>query len=138
MSNSKKLFMFTLALLSPLSLFAAGESVPSIGPVRLEFVIFGLILLGVALFHKHTFWVTVTGLAVLLTFKLAFDPGFHLLEHLFGRTPSMKEQILDKKLCDRENGGILVNLLGLLLGFAILSKIFEESGVPVILPKFPA
>ena len=30
----------------------------------------------------------------------------------------------------------MVNLLGLLLGFAILSKIFEESGVPDVLPRF--
>jgi Na+/H+ antiporter NhaD/arsenite permease-like protein len=32
--------------------------------------------------------------------------------------------------------GIIVNLIGLLLGFAILSKVFEESGVPEILPKY--
>jgi Na+/H+ antiporter NhaD/arsenite permease-like protein len=32
--------------------------------------------------------------------------------------------------------GIILNLMGLLLGFAILAKIFEESGVPEILPKF--
>ena len=109
-------------------------SVPSIGPVRLEFIIFGLILLGVALFHKQTFWVAVIGLTVLLTFKLVFDPGFHLMEHLFGTTP-FGEQIMDKGLRQGE-WGILINLLGLLLGFAILSKIFEESGVPDILPRF--
>ena len=32
--------------------------------------------------------------------------------------------------------GILTNLLGLLLGFAILSKHFEESRIPAWLPKF--
>jgi Na+/H+ antiporter NhaD/arsenite permease-like protein len=131
---SKKLFMISIILLSPLCLLATGRSVPSIGPVRVEFIIFGLILLGVALFHKQTFWVAVIGLFVLLTFKLVFDPGFHLMEHLFGTTP-MSEQIMDKALRQGE-WGILINLLGLLLGFAILSKIFEESGVPDILPKF--
>jgi Na+/H+ antiporter NhaD/arsenite permease-like protein len=107
---------------------------PSIGPVRIEFIIFGLILLGVALFHKQTFWVAVIGLCVLLVFKFIFDPGFNLLEHLFGTTP-MAEQIMDKELRQGE-WGIILNLLGLLLGFALLSKIFEESGVPGTLPKF--
>jgi Na+/H+ antiporter NhaD/arsenite permease-like protein len=132
--NSKKLFMLTLLLFSPLCIFASGGSVPALGPVRLEFIIFGLILLGVALFHKQTFWVAVIGLTVLLTFKLVFDPGFHLFEHLFGTTP-IGEQIMDKGLRQGE-WGIILNLLGLLLGFAILSKIFEESGVPDVLPKF--
>ena len=133
-SNSKKVLLLILVLLSPLSLFAAGGSVPSVGPVRFEFIIFGLILLCVALFHKQTFRVAVIGLTVLLTFKLVFDPGFHLLEHLFGTTP-ISEQLLDKGLREGE-WGIILNLLGLLLGFAILSKVFEESGVPDALPKF--
>jgi len=133
-NNSKKLFMLTLVLFSPVCLFAAGRNVPSVGPVRVEFIIFGLILLGVALFHKQTFWVAVIGLMVLLTFKLVFDPGFHLFEHLFGTTP-MGEQLMDKGLRQGE-WGIILNLLGLLLGFALLSKIFEESGVPDILPRF--
>src|SRR5665811_714794 len=134
MSNSKKLFMLAVVLFSPLSLFAAGGTVPSIGPVRLEFIIFGLILLGVALFHKQTFWVAVIGLTVLLVFKIVFDPGFNLLHHLFGTTP-FGEQLMDKGLRQGE-WGIILNLLGLLLGFALLSKIFEESGVPDVLPRF--
>jgi Na+/H+ antiporter NhaD/arsenite permease-like protein len=133
-SNSKKLFFLLVILLAPVPLFAAGGEVPSIGPVRIEFIIFGLILLGVALFHKQTFWVAVTGLTVLLIFKLIFDPGFHLGSHFFGTTP-FGEQIMDKDLRQGE-WGIILNLLGLLLGFAILSKIFEESGVPDILPKY--
>jgi Na+/H+ antiporter NhaD/arsenite permease-like protein len=133
-SNSKRLFFLLVILLAPVSLFAAGGEVPSIGPVRVEFIIFGLILLGVALFHKQTFWVAVIGLTVLLTFKLIFDPGFHLFEHFFGTT-SFGEQLMDKDLRQGE-WGIILNLLGLLLGFAILSKIFEESGVPDILPKY--
>jgi Na+/H+ antiporter NhaD/arsenite permease-like protein len=42
---------------------------------------------------------------------------------------------MDKGLRQGE-WGIILNLLGLLLGFAILSKIFEESGVPDVLPRF--
>ena len=123
-----------LALLAPAVLLASGGNHPSIGPVRLEFIFFGLILLGVALFHKHTFWVALIGLTVLMTFKLVFDPGFHLMEHFFGTTP-MVEQLMDKEMRQGE-WGIILNLLGLLLGFGMLSKIFEESGVPDILPKY--
>jgi Na+/H+ antiporter NhaD/arsenite permease-like protein len=134
LSNNKKIFLSALVLFSPPALFATAGSVPSVGPVRVEFIIFGLILLGVALFHKHTFRVAVIGLTVLLSFKLLLDPGFHLMEHIFGSAP-MGEQIMDKGLRQGE-WGIILNLLGLLLGFAILSKIFEESGVPDVLPKF--
>jgi Na+/H+ antiporter NhaD/arsenite permease-like protein len=133
-SNRKKLFSLLIMFLAPLSLFGAGGEVPSLGPIRIEFIIFGLILLGVALFHKQTFWVAVIGLTVLLIFKFVFDPAFHLGEHMFGTTP-FGEQLLDKELRQGE-WGIILNLLGLLLGFALLSKIFEESGVPDILPKF--
>ncbi|MCX6334494.1 MAG: SLC13 family permease [Bacteroidia bacterium] len=133
-SNSKRLFIFLLILLSPVTLLAADGNIPSIGPVRAEFIIFGLILLGVALFHKHTFWVAVIGLAVLLTFKFIFDPAFNLGEHMFGTTP-FGEQLMDKDLRQGE-WGIILNLLGLLLGFAVLSKIFEESHVPEVLPRY--
>jgi len=132
--SGRRLLLLVVILLSPFYLFAAGGEVPSIGPVRIEFIIFGFILLGVALFHKQTFWVAVIGLSVLLTFKLIFDPGFHLFEHFFGTTP-FGEQIMDKELRQGE-WGIILNLLGLLLGFAVLSKIFEESKVPDILPRY--
>jgi hypothetical protein len=95
--NVKRLFILTAFLFMPFYLFAAGGAAPSIGPVRVEFIIFGLILLCVALFHKQTFWVAVIGLSVLLTFKLIFDPGFNLFKHVFGTTP-MGEQLMDKEL----------------------------------------
>jgi Na+/H+ antiporter NhaD/arsenite permease-like protein len=134
LKKGKRLLILTAILNIPFYLFATGDTPLSIGPVRVEFIIFGLILLGVALFHKQTFWVAVTGLTVLLLFKFIFDPGFNLPEHLFGTTP-MGGQIMDKELRQGE-WGIILNLLGLLLGFAILSKLFEDSGVPGILPKF--
>jgi len=134
LKNFKKFFILAAVLLVPVTSFAASGEVPSVGPIRVEFIIFGLILLGVALFHKQTFWVAVIGLTVLLTFKLIFDPGFNLLEHLFGTTP-MGEQLMDKELRQGE-WGIILNLLGLLLGFAVLSKIFEESKVPDALPRY--
>lgn len=98
--------------------------IPSIGPVRVEFIIFALTLIGVALFHKKTMYVALAGLVTVLAFKFAFDPNFNLFEHLMGTATKDGEW------------RILLNLLGLLFGFAILAKIFEESKVPEILPKF--
>ena len=132
--TAKRIFLISVLMLSPVFLFAASGEPPSIGPIRVEFIIFGMVLLGVALFHKQTFWVAISGLTVLLIFKFIFDPGFHFGEHFFGQIP-MSEQFFDKELREGE-WGIILNLLGLLLGFAILSKIFEESGVPDILPRY--
>jgi len=131
---AKGLFILMILLLLPAAAFGSDGSVPSIGPVRLEFIIFGLILLGVALFHDKTLQVAVTGLVVLFIFKLIFDPGFHVHEHFIGHTP-FGDQLLDKHMREGE-WGILVNLAGLLLGFALLSRIFEESRVPDILPRY--
>jgi Na+/H+ antiporter NhaD/arsenite permease-like protein len=133
-SISKRIYLIIILFLVPLVASASTGKVPSIGPVRVEFIIFGLILLGVALLHKQTFWVAITGLTVLLIFKFVFDPGFHFMQHVFGHT-SMHEQLMNKNLRQGE-WGIILNLLGLLLGFAILAKIFEESGVPDVLPNF--
>ena len=117
----------------PVVASASSGVIPSVGSIRVEFVIFASILAGVALFHKQTFWVAISGLTVLLLFKFIFDPGFHFMEHFFGETP-MLEQIMDKTQRQGE-WGIMLNLLGLLLGFAILAKVFEESGVPEVLPR---
>ena len=89
--NRKRVLLFLLLLLLPVTIFASDGSVPKIGPIRVEFIIFGLILVGVALFHRHTFWVAVTGLTVLLIFKFAFDPAFRLGEHMFGTTPFLEQ-----------------------------------------------
>lgn len=132
--KAKPLFLMLVLICIPVIASGTTGTAPSIGPVRMEFILFGLVLLGVALFHKHTFWVAVTGVTVLLLFKLFFDPSFHPGEHFLGETPFI-DQVLDKGLRAGE-WGILLNLLGLLLGFAVLSRIFEESGVPDILPRY--
>jgi Na+/H+ antiporter NhaD/arsenite permease-like protein len=131
---SKRNILLLLLLLIPVAASASDGKVPSLGPLRVEFIIFGLILLGVALLHKETFKVAVIGLSVLLIFKFVFDPGFNFMEHMVGQT-SMHDQLLDKSLRQGE-WGIILNLLGLLLGFSILAKIFEESGIPEALPKY--
>lgn len=130
----KKMLLMSFLLLIPVISSAATSKVPSVGPVRVEFIIFALILLGVALFHKQTFKVAVIGVSVLILFKLLFVSQFNMFEHLFG-TNGFSVQLMDKNLRQGE-WGIILNLLGLLLGFAILAKVFEESGVPEILPKY--
>jgi Na+/H+ antiporter NhaD/arsenite permease-like protein len=92
--------------------------------IPVEFLLFGLTLAGVALFHRYTLQVALAGLAAITLYKLAFTgfktgPGFagfgvHLLHEWV----------------------ILANLLGLLLGFALLSNHFEKSRIPAVLPRF--
>lgn len=120
----------------PIMSFASGTTGegPSIGNIRIEFILFALVLIGVAVFHDHTFWVAVIGLTVILIYKFIFTTHFNFIEHFTGTTPFI-EQLIDKETRTGE-WGILLNLLGLLLGFAILAKLFEESGVPDILPNY--
>src|SRR4029077_2884809 len=92
--------------------------------VPFEFVLFGLTLAGVALFHHHTLQVALIGLAAIVLFKLAVT-GFKTGPGLAGLGQHMGHEWV-----------ILTNLLGLLLGFALLSNHFEESRVPAVLPRF--
>lgn len=99
-------------------------SVVNSSPVRIEFILFGLTLVGVAVFHHHTMRVALIGLASILAFKLLFVPEFDLVEHIIGSETHHGEW------------SILLNLAGLLLGFAILAKHFEDSKVPLKLPDY--
>lgn len=99
-------------------------SIPSIGPIRVEFILFALTLVGVALFHHQTMKVALTGLLSILIFKLIFDSEFNIVHHIIGGEGHEGEW------------PVLLNLLGLLFGFAILAKHFEESGIPQKLPDY--
>jgi len=92
--------------------------------VPVDFVLFGLTLAGVALFHHHTLQVALIGLAVIVLYKLGFT-GFKTGPGLGGLAVHLAHEWV-----------ILANLLGLLLGFALLSNHFEESKVPAVLPRF--
>jgi len=98
--------------------------IPTLFSIRLEFILFALTLVGVALFHKKTMYVALCGLASVLLFKWIFIPDFSLFTHIVGGHGHEGEW------------RTLVNLMGLLFGFAILAKHFEESNVPEILPKY--
>jgi Na+/H+ antiporter NhaD/arsenite permease-like protein len=90
--------------------------------IPVEFFIFGATLLGVAIFHHRTFTVAVTGLGVLLGYKLFFSSfsGHAGLEGLAAH--------LDRHWVEVANLGLL------LLGFALLSRHFEESKLPDLAP----
>jgi Na+/H+ antiporter NhaD/arsenite permease-like protein len=120
--------MLGLALLVPGLASALGASAApqpiEIAGVPLEFILFALTLLGVALFHHKTLQVALTGLSVITLYKLFFT-GFKggagvsgLLNHL------------------GHDWVVVVNLLGLLLGFALLARHFEDSEIPKILPRY--
>jgi Na+/H+ antiporter NhaD/arsenite permease-like protein len=92
--------------------------------IPLDFILFALTLLGVALFHHQTLYVALTGLAVITLYKLGFG-DFSGLTGVAGLTALLSHEWVT-----------LANLLGLLLGFALLADHFERSGVPGLLPRF--
>ena len=101
----------------------AGESVMVAG-IPLDFILFALTLLGVALFHGHTLYVGLTGMVTITLYKLFFT-GFKSGDGFIGLVGHFQHEWV-----------ILVNLFCLLMGFALLSRHFEKSHVPVILPKY--
>jgi Na+/H+ antiporter NhaD/arsenite permease-like protein len=92
--------------------------------IPVDFILFALTLLGVALFHRYVLQVALTGLAIIVVYKLAFT-GFKTGPGFGGLVAHMAHEWV-----------ILTNLLGLLLGFALLSNHFERSKVPEVLPHF--
>ena len=106
---------------------------PLVFGIRPEFLLFALTLLGVALLHRYTLAVGLVGLASILLFKFIFLPDFNLAEHMFGYN-AFSDQILHKEMRVGE-WSTLLNLLGLLIGFAILARHFEQSRLPEYLPK---
>ncbi|MFL6623285.1 MAG: citrate transporter [Sulfurifustis sp.] len=105
---------------------AAAAEVPGISVlgVPIDFILFALTLIGVALFHRHTLYVALTGLAVIALYKIGFA-GFKEGPGLAGLGAHMAHEAV-----------MLTNLLLLLLGFALLSHHFEESRAPLALPRF--
>jgi Na+/H+ antiporter NhaD/arsenite permease-like protein len=92
--------------------------------VSLDFILFGLTLLGVAVLHQRTLEVALIGLATITVYKIAFT-RFKTGPGVMGFVSHVGHEWV-----------ILANLLGLLMGFALLSRHFEKSHVPVLLPKY--
>jgi len=90
----------------------------------IEFLFFGLTLLGVAIFHRVSLPIAACGLALVIAYQWSFSefpagPGWQGLV-----THASHEWV------------ILSNLLLLLVGFALVSRHFEDSGIPAELPRY--
>jgi Na+/H+ antiporter NhaD/arsenite permease-like protein len=103
---------------------AAGGPTPEVAGIPLDFILFALMLVGVALFHRHTLPIAVGGMAIITLFKIFVSP-FPEGAGVGGLVAHLGNEWV-----------MLTNLFGLLLGFALLSKHFEASHVPEWLPKF--
>jgi Na+/H+ antiporter NhaD/arsenite permease-like protein len=111
-----------------MALFAASAlsvpEAPNVFGLPVDFILFGLLLLGIALFHRHTLPVALIGLVTIVLYKIAFT-GFKTGPGITGFLVHVQHEWV-----------ILANLLGLLMGFELLSRHFEKSRVPVVLPKY--
>jgi Na+/H+ antiporter NhaD/arsenite permease-like protein len=89
-----------------------------------EFLLFGLMLLGVALYYRHALPIAAGGLAVIV-----------LYEWVFTRFPAGAGWSGLAAHCSHE-WVLLANLLLLLVGFTLVARHFEESGIPATLPRY--
>ena len=108
---------------APLALAAPGAEGPTVAGIPVDFILFAATLLCVALFHHYVLQVALTGLATIATYKILFT-GFKTGVGLAGFGLHMAHEWV-----------LLVNLLCLLVGFALLARHFEDSGIPEVLPK---
>ncbi len=106
------------------SALAAVPEIPVVFGIPIDFVLFALTLLGVALFHHYTLRVALIGLGTIILYKIFFS-GFKTGTGIVGFVAHLGHEWV-----------ILANLFFLLSGFALLSRHFEKSHVPVVLPKF--
>jgi Na+/H+ antiporter NhaD/arsenite permease-like protein len=128
---SKAGIVYLVAVLAALVLAftgrSTGQGIVVLGSVPYAFVLFVLVLLGVALLHHYTLWVALSGALVITVYTAVFAPQFHWSPEQ--HQPGVLGHFL------HEGPSTLLNLLGLLLGFAILAKYFEGSGAPDHLPR---
>src|SRR3954469_24277157 len=92
--------------------------------IPVEFILFALTLVGVAVLHHYTLQVAVTGLAAIVAYKLTFT-GFKFGTGVAGLGLHMQHEWV-----------VLANLFLLLMGFALLSRHFEQSRIPDEMPAF--
>ncbi|HET9701721.1 MAG TPA: citrate transporter, partial [Burkholderiales bacterium] len=112
-----------LAGTGPALAAGGGASGPALAGIPVDFILFGATLLGVALFHSQVFYVALGGLAVITAYKLTFT-GFHQGPGIAGLLGHIGHEWVT-----------IANLFCLLMGFALLSRHFEKSEVPVVLPR---
>ena len=96
----------------------------AIAGVPFDFVLFALTLLGVALLHSRTLQVALAGAAAITLYQ-GLVTGFKTGAGLAGLEAHLGHEWVT-----------LANLLGLLVGFALLADQFEKSRVPDVLPNY--
>src|SRR5437870_2728237 len=67
--------LLCLAFIAPATAFAAAPELPAMWGIPVDFILFALTLLGVALFHHYTLYVALIGLATITLYKILFT-GF--------------------------------------------------------------
>jgi Na+/H+ antiporter NhaD/arsenite permease-like protein len=101
-----------------------GVGTPAIFGVPVEFALFAITLLGIALFFRHSLNIALVGLVAITLWKLRFG-GFPEGPGLPGLAGHLATEWVK-----------LANLFGLLLGFALLERHFDKSRVPLLLPRY--
>jgi Na+/H+ antiporter NhaD/arsenite permease-like protein len=88
-----------------------------------EFLLFGLTLLAVAVFHRHALVIAASGLLLIVLFEA-------LQTHFPGGEgwPALGAHLV-------REWALLANLLLLLTGFSLVARHFELSGIPLWLPR---
>ncbi len=89
-----------------------------------EFLLFGLTLLGVAIFFRLSLLIAACGLATIIVYEWFFTQ-FPAGAGIAGLVAHFSHEWV-----------LLANLLFLLTGFALVSRHFEESGIPAALPRY--
>ncbi|HNQ12851.1 MAG TPA: SLC13 family permease, partial [Bacteroidia bacterium] len=85
--------------------------------IPIEFILFGVTLLGIVLNHKKAIYIGLTGMIAVLLYS-KFISNVNLTEHFIGNEHHEGEW------------RIMLNLFGLLTGFSILAAYFEKSELP--------
>jgi len=98
------------------------NNLPAVAGIPIEFLLFAAVLAGVALLHQHSLRVALIGLATITLYKLLFS-SFRGHAGIAGLGAHLTAEWV-----------LVVNLLLLIVGFALLARHFEESRVPILLP----
>ena len=92
--------------------------------IPVEFLLFGAVLIGIGLLHRRALLIASAGAALIAVYRMLFVP-FPAGAGLAGFAGHLQHEWV-----------VLANLLLLLLGFALLARQFEDSGIPRVLPRW--